>query len=295
MALSDDRGQVFVDVLDQVMRDAAVPDAQRQDIFRDPRNVIRFSTAFTHESYNANHNNVVFKTLGHETLVKAIGWYFPTRYPAVFMESYATGPIGQLHMSYDRDNRFGAFLMARYPIWELIRMDQTVRQQLDDSDAVYRRMGREPASSKGTRAEVCQVVVEAFLAVIEIAMNEHYPFGVGDTLCRDMVWTWMRQIPVPSMFYQDIVDPSTVINDKFKQYVRFEKTGKRDEDGLFHCTVFYQNRQIAEGVHHLNSDEAKREAARQALKWLSAHHSDKIQVNDDWKRFHRALQAHPLR
>ena len=286
----------FRDFLDTLFQHVLIPDRQRHQLLSDPKNLVRFETAFTHDSYDSDNNNVVFSMLGHETLVKGICWYFPTTYPSIFMESFATAPMGQLPMYYDQNNRVGAYLIRHFPtLWDFIRMDEITRAELQDNDDLCTRSGKEPMTSKNTKTEVVQKVLEATLAVIEMVTDDRYTIGVGDTLCRDIVWTLMRRIKMPSLYYQDLVDPSTLINNHFNKdpshpTIRFQKAGKRQDDGLFHVEVFYQQTSIGEGVHVLNDAEAKREAARLAWRWINDNGIE-YTIKDDWKAFHRAIRT----
>jgi len=285
----------FRDFLETLFQHFLIPDRQRR-LLSDPKNLVRFVTAFTHDSYDSDNNYVVLSMLGHETLVKAICWYFPTTYPTIFLESFATAPMGQLPMYYDQNNKVGAYLIRHFPaLWDFIRIDQTVRLELQENDDLCIRSGKEPMTSKHTKTEIVQKVLEATLAVVETAIDDHYSIGVGDTLCRNIVWTLMRKIKMPSLYYQDLVDPSTLINNHFNKdpgnpKIRFHKGGKRQADGLFHVEVFYQQTAIGEGVHVLNEAEAKREAARIAWRWINDNGIE-YTIKDDWRQFHRAIQT----
>ena len=285
----------FLSLVEAILTFAKVPPRQRDDMLS-PRNLVRFSTAFVHDvkgDYDPDHNHTPFTTLGHESLVKAIAWYFPRKWPTLFLEPYANKPIGHLHMVYDQENRFGSYLLQQFDIWQYIQMAPERREELERKDRLCHEHNI-VFTGADTRTEVVQKVFEAMLAVVEWVMDDLYADGVGNQVVMGMVWEMMDRMPVPDFHYESLVDPSTRLNNHFvtgDRVITYKEDKVRGADGLFRCTVHYKGQPIATGAHPSNSNEAKRVASHEAWKWIHHHRIPLLKpINEGWQRFHDAVE-----
>lgn len=241
------RDQSFREMLEKVISLGMSPEKTREII---SKGLDRFSTAFTHSSFDPNHNYEFWETLGDVTLNKCVLWYISRRFPQL------NGPDG-------------SDLLTRLKI-KIIKTESfsAIAKQLDFSRFIS--IDKAEYRTK-TEEQVLEDVFEAFTAVLEFTVDERFGEGFGYKVCYTILSTLLDHSAI-TLSYDDIMDYKTRLKelfDAFKNILGNVEYTTQKSYGKVEVWRKPSDKYTVDIPLKLSESTSEQEAAKKALEKLS--------------------------
>ena len=243
-------------------------DSTYTSLITDRHGLELFTKAFTHVSYNSEHNYEVFEQLGDITLNKFLVWYFHQRFPN-FHSNFGVKIVARLRIKYGSKQVLSE-IADRLNFWKWIRVSENI--------------------SYGKKMSILEDVFEAFIGVTEYIIDSRIHPGLGYISCYYILKKLFDDIPI-DISYEQLFDAKTRLKELFDinkdslgsiQY-DFEKDPKTG----FSVVKVYRNYNfqkifISSGMSDINKSIAEQTASENALTTLSQQGYTKT-VPQDYK------------
>lgn len=236
------------------------------DMLTDPKSMIEYAKAFTHDSVDESNNYQIYEQLGDVTANKFIVWYMYRRFPQLMCTS-GVKVVARLRINYGSKQSFSG-IADDLGFWPFISASTEIRD----------------TKMKPLKEDT----FEAFIGVTEFLLDSRVQNGVGNAIVYNILENIFNKKPI-SLAYEDLYDAKTRLKELFDTLFDKKNEAKyisvKGEDRITRAIVYSAPKQsrptIRDGVVIPNRDwveigigskalkiDAEQLAATKGLEWM---------------------------
>jgi dsRNA-specific ribonuclease len=238
------RGTAFIKLLSDILYMGNISDVTQ---VLTEKGLSVYDMAFTHKSYDVEHNYEPYEFVGDSIANKSVVYYIYTKYP------YLQQPKCVVILNKIKNQLISSKSFARFAnqlgFWEFISTNSVIRES--------------------RLISILEDVFEAFIGATELIVDEVYGRGVGMVVCSTIITKLLDRIEIPTT-YEELCDAKTRLKELVDQYRTELKIIYKSTiiEKKHHVEIHFRNQVIGDGSEYVKV-KAEQIAAKKAIRYLA--------------------------